>query len=146
MKKLLALILAAALALSLVACGGGSGAGDTNTPSTGNNSEPTPAETQTTDELDKNDTSNYIGVWETERFRLTINKGGVGRYEPTYKTTESYDLTWDVTDEVLVTQISFFGMEHKAVLELNEDATSLLVVQFGFPVYSEDENVFTKQS
>lgn len=146
MKKLLALILAAALALSLVACGGGSGAGDTNTPSGGNNSEPTPAETQTTDELDKNDTSNYVGVWETDSFRLTINKGGVGRYEPTYKTTEYYDLTWEVTDEVLVTQISFFGMEHKAVLELNEDASSLSVTQFGFPVYSEDEDVFIKQS
>ena len=73
MKKLLALILAAVLALSLVACGGGSGAGDDNTPSGGNNSEPT------TDELDRNDTSNYVGVWETEHYRLTINRGGVGR-------------------------------------------------------------------
>ena len=140
MKKLLALILAAVLALSLVACGGGSGAGDDNTPSGWNNSEPT------TDELDRNDTSNYVGVWETEHYRLTINSGGVGRYEEIKETGGYYDLTWEVTDEVLVTQISFFGMEHKAVLELDEDAASLSVVQFGFPSYIENENIFTKQS
>ena len=139
MKKILALILAAALAFSLAACGGN------NAGSAPAESEPAPAESGANDELDKNDTSNYIGVWETKGFRLTINKGGVGMYEPTYKDTEVYDLSWEVNDEVLVTQISFFGMEHKAVLELNEDASSLSVVQFGFPVYSEDENVFTKQ-
>lgn len=133
MKKLLTLMLVAALALSMVACGGN------NT-----ESEPTPAESQETNAVDKNDKTNYVGTWETEHYRLEITKGGVGRYETTDGTTP-YDLNWEVTDEVLVTQISFFGMEHKAVLELNEDASSLSVIQFGFPEYIETEKVFTKQ-
>ena len=141
MKKLLALMLAAVLAFSLVACGGDSGAGDTNTPSGGNNSEPT------TDELDRNETSNYVGVWETEHYRLILNKGGIGRYEIINdKNGGYYDLTWEVKDEVLVAKNSFFGMENNSVLELSDDTLELSVIQNGFPEYIEGETVFTKQS
>lgn len=124
MKKAVSLILALMLLLSLCACGGGSTGSDGT--------------------LDKSDTANYLGTWETEHYRLTISKGGVGRYE-NLDSTESYDLNWEVTDEVLVTQISFFGMEFKAVMELSEDGSSLTALQLGFPVYVEGEETFTKQ-
>lgn len=123
MKKAVSLILALMLLLSLCACGGSTGSDGT---------------------LDKSDTANYLGTWETEHYRLTISKGGVGRYE-NLDSTESYDLNWEVTDEVLVTQISFFGMEFKAVMELSEDGSSLTALQLGFPVYIEGEETFTRQ-
>ena len=124
MKKAVSLILALMLLLSLCACGGSSTGSDGT--------------------LDKSDTANYLGTRETEHYRLTISKGGVGRYE-NLDSTESYDLNWEVTDEVLVTQISFFGMEFKAVMELSEDGSSLTALQLGFPVYVEGEETFTKQ-
>lgn len=124
MKKAVSLILALMLLLSLCACGGSSTGSDGT--------------------LDKSDTANYLGTWETEHYRLTISKGGVGRYE-NLDSTESYDLNWEVTDDVLVTQISFFGMEFKAVMELSEDGSSLTALQLGFPVYVEGEETFTKQ-
>lgn len=124
MEKAISLILALMLLLSLCACGGSSTGSDGT--------------------LDKSDTANYLGTWETEHYRLTISKGGVGRYE-NLDSTESYDLNWEVTDEVLVTQISFFGMEFKAVMELSEDGSSLTALQLGFPVYVEGEETFTKQ-
>lgn len=133
MKKTIALLLALALCLSLCACGGG----ESNTPET--------AEAPTDAVMDKNDSSNYIGTWETETSRLTITKGGVGRYEMLTRNSGHYDLNWEVKDEVLITQISFMGMEHKAVLEISEDGASLSVLQLGFPTYVEGEDVFTKK-
>ena len=127
MKKIIAIILALAMCLAFCACGSGA------------------AVEATEAKMDKNDTSHYTGTWENEYFRLTITKGGVGRYENLMNGTEYYDLNWEVKDEVLITQISFFGMEHKAVLELNEDGTALNVIQVGFPAYVEGETVFTKQ-
>ena len=129
MKKAISLLLALVLCLSLCACGGG------------NDAPATEAPTEKT--MDKNDTSNYVGEWENQFYRLTITKGGVGRYANYDK--EQYDLNWEVKDEVLITQISFFGMEHKAVLELNEDGTVLNVIQMGFPAYVEGEDTFTKK-
>ena len=129
MKKVLSILLALVLCLSLCACGGGN-----DTPAT---------EAPTEKTMDKNDTSNYVGEWENQFYRLTINKGGVGRYANYDK--EQYDLNWEVKDEVLITQISFFGMEHKAVLELNEDGTVLNIIQMGFPVYYEGMDSFTKK-
>ena len=129
MKKAISLLLALVLCLSLCACGGG------------NDAPATEAPTEKT--MDKNDTSNYVGEWENEFYRLTITKGGVGRYSNYDK--EQYDLNWEVKDEVLITQISFFGMEHKAVLELNEDGTVLNIIQMGFPVYYEGMDSFTKK-
>lgn len=121
MKKIIALLLVAVMCLSLVACG---------------NSKA----------LNKNDTSNYIGVWQSEHFRLTVTKGGVGTYENLISGTEKYDLEWEVTDEVIVIRISgYAGMEHKAVLELNEDMTSLVTLQNGFPVFVEGEDTFIKK-
>ena len=129
MKKALSILLVLVMCLSLCACGGG------------NDAPATEAPTEKT--MDKNDTSNYVGEWENEFFRLTITKGGVGRYSNYDK--EQYDLNWEVKDEVLITQISFFGMEHKAVLELNEDGTVLNIIQMGFPVYYEGMDSFTKK-
>ena len=129
MKKALSLILALVLCLSLCACGGGNDAPTTEAP--------------TEKTMDKNDTSNYVGEWENQFYRLTITKGGVGRYANYDK--EQYDLNWEVKDEVLITQISFFGIEHKAVLELNEDGTVLNIIQMGFPVYYEGMDSFTKK-
>ena len=129
MKKAISLLLAFVLCLSLCACGGG------------NDAPATEAPTEKT--MDKNDTSNYVGEWANEYFSLTITKGGVGRYSNYDK--EQYDLNWEVKDEVLITQISFFGMEHKAVLELNEDGTVLNIIQMGFPVYYEGMDSFTKK-
>ena len=131
MKKTISLLLALVLCLSLCACGGG------------NDAPATEAPTEKT--MDKNDTSNYVGEWANEYFSLTITKGGVGRYSNLMNGTEQYDLNWEVKDEVLITQISFFGMEHKAVLELNEDGTVLNVIQMGFPAYVEGEDTFTKK-
>ena len=131
MKKTIALFLLLVLCLSLCACGG---------------SNDTPAiDVPTEKTMDKNDTSYYVGEWANEYFSLTITKGGVGRYSNLMNGTEYYDLNWEVKDEVLVTQISFFGMEHKAVLELNEDGTVLNVLQVGFPVFVEGEDTFTKK-
>lgn len=132
MKKAISLLLALVLCLSLCACGG-----ESNTPET--------AEASTDAVMDKNDSSNYIGTWETEHSRLTITKGGVGRYEMLTQNSGYYDLNWEVKDEVLITQISFMGMEHKAVLEISEDGASLSVLQLGFPAYVEGEDVFTKK-
>ena len=129
MKKALSILLVLVMCLSLCACGGGKDAPATEAP--------------TEKTMDKNDTSNYVGEWENEFFRLTITKGGVGRYSNYDK--EQYDLNWEVKDEVLITQISFFGMEHKAVLELNEDGTVLNIIQMGFPVYYEGMDSFTKK-
>lgn len=136
MKKAISLILALVMCLSLCACGGG----ESNTPNT-----PETTEAPTDAVLDKNDSSNYIGTWETEHSRLTITKGGVGRYEMLTENSGYYDLNWEVKDEVLITQISFMGMEHKAVLEISEDGTTLTVLQLGFPSYVEGEDVFTKK-
>ena len=81
-------------------------------------------------------------MWD---YRLTINKGGVGRYEPISNATGHYDLEWEIKDEVLVTRISFAGMENKAVLELSDDSSSLVASTMGFPAFVEGENVFVKQ-
>ena len=131
MKKYISVLLVLAVCLFLCACGG-----EKDLPA---------AETSAVKTMDKSDTSNYTGVWENEYFRLTITKGGVGRYENLMNGTEYYDLNWEVSDEVLITQISFFGMEHKAVLELNEDGTVLNILQKGFPVHVEGANTFTKK-
>jgi len=136
MKKTFSLLLVLMLCLSLCACGGG----ESNTPNT-----PETTEAPTDAVLDKNDSSNYIGTWETEHSRLTITKGGVGRYEMLSENAGHYDLNWEVKDEVLITQISFMGMEHKAVLEISEDGASLSVIQLGFPSWVEGEDVFTKK-
>ena len=136
MKKAISLLLALVLCLSLCACGGG----ESNTPNT-----PETTETPTDAAMDKNDSSNYIGTWETEHSRLTITKGGVGRYEMLTQNSGYYDLNWEVKDEVLITQNSFMGMEHKAVLEISEDGASLSVLQLGFPSYVEGEDIFTKK-
>ena len=136
MKKAISLLLALVMCLSLCACGGG----ESNTPNT-----PETTEAPTDAVMDKNDSSNYIGTWETEHSRLTITKGGVGRYEMLTQNSGYYDLNWEVKDEVLITQISFMGMEHKAVLEISEDGASLSVLQLGFPSYVEGEDVFTKK-
>ena len=95
--------------------------------------------------MEVSDNENYIGVWANEYFSLTINEGGVGRYDNLMNGTESYDLTWEVKDEVLTTQISFMGMELKAVLELNEDGTVLNALEMGFPVFIDGETEFTKK-
>jgi len=136
MKKTISMLLALVMCLSLCACGGGNDAPATETPTT---------EAPTTAVLDKNDSANYIGEWETEFYRLIITKGGVGKYGEVSKDHGYYDLDWEVKDEVLITQISFFGMEHKAVLELNEDGTMLTAIQMGFPSYREGETEFAKK-
>lgn len=126
MKKFIAILLTFVMCLSFVACGNSNS--DTNS-----------------DTLDKNDTANYIGVWETENIRLTINKGGVGEYQFKYD-DGGYDLEWEVTDEVLVTRFSGMGFEFKSTLELNDDASVLSVIQNGFPKYIDGETEFVKQS
>lgn len=126
MKKIIAVFLAVVMCLSLVACG--------------NSNSDTKSDT-----LDKNDNSNYIGVWETENIRLTINKGGVGEYQ--FKTEDGkYNLEWEVSDEVLITRINFMGTEYKSVLELNDDASLLSIIQNGFPKSIDGETEFAKQS
>lgn len=140
MKKTLALLLALVLMLSLCACGGEKVEETTNQQTAQKTDE-----TQANDVLDKNDTSNYYGIWETEHWCLDLKKGGVGRYEPTYDRSGYYDMEWEVKDEVLVVRFSGFGgMEFKAVLELNDDASALIVIQEGFPAYVEGEKVFHK--
>ncbi len=132
MKRFLAFILATLICFSLVACGE-------------SNSKNAPTNTETAVN-DKNDTENYLGVWENEYFRLTITKGGVGVYENLMNDTEKYDFEWEVTDEVVVIRISgYAGIEHKAVLELNEDMSTLVALQNEFPAYVEGEDTFTKQ-
>lgn len=134
MKKMIALLLATVMCLSLVACGESDS--DTIT---------TDSKTQENDVLDKNDTDNYIGVWETEHMRLTINKGGVGEHQILTEGKGAYALEWEVIDEVLVTRISFMGMESKGVFELNKDGSQLSMIQNGFHDYVVDETEFIKQ-
>ena len=139
MKKLFALLLVAILTLSLVACGNSNAE---QTPS--NNDSSANVETEVNA---KDDKANYIGVWDNGNyFRLTITKGGVGSYESLMSGKEKYDLEWEVTDEVIVIRISgYAGMEHKAVLELSDDMSSLVALQNGFPAFVEGEDTFTKQ-
>ena len=141
MKRIIALISISIICFVLVACG----KSNADKISTNNETVVTnETELNNNEANSKNDTTSYVGVWENEHFRFVITKGGIGRYEK-LNSKESYDLNWEIKDEVLITQISFMGMEHKAALELGEDMSSLIVLQNGFPVYVDGEDVFTKQ-
>ena len=130
MKKALCLILALMICFPLYACG-------------------TKEETEPTTEyvLDKSDTSNYIGVWESLHMRFTINKGGVGRYElpENTKGIGYYDFTWEVTDELLIITIKSQAAEYKATFELNDKGTSLTLLHNGLPTSHQGETEYTKK-
>jgi outer membrane biogenesis lipoprotein LolB len=127
MKKALSILLALVLCLSLCACGGST------------------AETPTEKTMDKNDSANYIGVWETKDRRITINKGGVGRYEQPNSDYGYFDFTWEIKDEVLVITIREIIGDMMATFELDESGTSLTIIQDGLPGYTTEEKVYQKQ-
>lgn len=127
MKKAISLLLALALCLSLCACGDGK------------------AEPTTANEIDKSESSNYVGVWESEHMRFTVNKGGIGRYEQPGTDIGFFDFTWEVKDEVLVIFITGQVSEYKASFELSDDGTSLTILHNGLPGYTEGETAYEKQ-
>ena len=136
MKKLLVLLLVVVMCLSLVACGG-------------NNSETATIKQETNDVFEKNDTSKYLGVWENTKSRLTITKGGIGKLEflaaIDNPNASFMQLSWEIKDDVLVVKSTLEGYEFSSVYELNEDASSLKVIQSGWPDL-EDGNMYDKKS
>ena len=58
MKKIASLIASLALALVLVACGGNI--------------------SDTSNTVDKNSSDSYIGIWQSDNMRFTIDTGGIG--------------------------------------------------------------------
>lgn len=131
-KKALSIILTIALCLSLCAC------------SSGGNEE---NNTSTNDALNKNETANYIGVWESAHMQFTIEKGGVGRYELPGNTVGVgyYDFTWEVKDELIIITIKGQVTEYKATFELNDAGTSLTILHNGLPASHQGETEYTKK-
>ena len=54
-------------------------------------------------------------------------------------------LSWEIKDDVLVVKSTLEGYEFSSVYELNEDASSLKVIQSGWPDL-EDGNMYDKKS
>lgn len=123
MKRIWAVALAIIFALSLTACNGA----------------------ETGDTIDKNDSANYIGVWESEHKRFTISKGNVGRYEQPNTDGGYFDFTYKVEDDVLTIYIDGLLGENVASFELDNDGTTLTILHDGLPGYHyEGETEFTK--
>ena len=122
MKNRLALVLSAVLMVSLVACGGG----------------------QDENVVDKNSDESYIGVWESDNMRFTINKGGVGRYEQPNSDTGFFDFNYEIEDEVLTMELTGAIMNYSASFELSDDGSTLIILHNGLPGYYEGETEFIK--
>ena len=122
MKKIVSLLLAGVLALSLAACGGGQ---DRNT-------------------IDKNSDESYIGVWQSDHMRFTINKGGVGRYEQASSDMGFFDFTYEVEDEVLTIELTGAILTYYASFELNDSGSALTILHNGLPGFVEEETEFIK--
>lgn len=123
MKKFLTLLLATIMCVSLCACGGD----------------------ETDNGVDRSESSNYVGVWESEHMRFTVNKGGIGRYEQPDTSFGYFDFTWEVKDEVLVIFITGQISEYKASFELSDDGTSLTILHNGLPGSTVGETTYAKQ-
>ena len=137
MKKAISLLLALVMCLALCACGGGEG----NNPSTPETTVP-----PTDAVLDKNDVSHYLGVWKSEHFGFTFNKGGVGRFEVHIVEHENQrDFTYEVRDEAIFIFIDGLQVDHMASFELNEDGTVLSVIQHNLPYAIDNEPEYKKQ-
>ncbi len=101
-------------------------------------SENTPvAETEaeeTTHSVDKNDVSNYRGIWKIDgsRCTLTFNKGGIGKYEPNIQGYGIYNFTYEVKDEVIIITYNGQTGSTPSMLELSDDGSSLVMIQFNF--------------
>ena len=134
MTRIIALFFSLAMCLSLIACGGNA-----------SDFYEVESETESIGEVDKSETSNYFGVWESAHMRFTINKGGIGKYEQPGTSGGNYDLTWEVKDEVLVIIINSRVKEYMASFELDEEGNSLLIIQNGLPSYYDGETLFDKQ-
>ena len=133
MKKGLSLLLALVMCLSLCACGGGNSTITTTVP-------PTDAV------LDKNDVSHYLGVWKSEHFSFTFNKGGVGWFEVHIKEHENKrDFTYEVSDEAIVIFFDGLHVDNMASFELNEDGTVLSVIQHDLSYAIDKEPEYKKQ-
>ena len=126
MKRVFSLLLVLVLCLSLCACGG-------------------TKEATTEPKLDKNETMNYIGVWESAHMRFTIEKGGVGRYELPGNRSGYYDFTWEVKDEIVIITIKGQVTEYKATFELNDAGTSLTILHNYLPASIVGETEYTKK-
>ena len=135
MKKFLSLLLALVMCISLIACGNNS-----------NQSEPTSNDATVSEKSEKD---KYIGVWENTKCRLTITKGGVGKLEflaaIDNPSASFMQLNWEIKDDVLIAKSVLNGYEFSSVYELNEDASSLSVIQSGWPDL-EDGNAYEKKS
>lgn len=102
--------------------------------------------------LDKNDSTNYIGLWESQHITYEISKGGIGTYK-VYDGDKAnnnvicdYNLSYEIKDEVMVITIKSSVKDTSATLELNEDGTKLsyLVPLEFYTVPGEEE--FTKNN
>ncbi len=121
MKRILAILLTLTICIGFCACS-----------------------TATTRNVDKNTSENYIGVWETADRRLTLNPGGVGRYEqPNSDLYGYFDFTWEIKDNVLVITIPLTSSI--ATLELDDNGTCLTMIQDGLPGHTTAETVYIKQ-
>ncbi len=140
MKKVIVLPLVLVLSLSLCACGGSNDTHESTIESTTETTvestvattvEATVATTENTILLDKNDVSNYIGVWKSANYAFTFNKGGIGRCEVLMEgyTNHRFDFTYEVRDEAIVILRDGLYIDERASFELNDDGTALSVIQ-----------------
>ena len=133
MKKAISLLLALVLCLSLCACGSGNDAPEATVKTTENTT------------LDKNDVSNYIGVWKSEHYEFVFNKGGIGRFTPHFRGHYPDDFTYEVRDEAIVILIDGKYGVSRASFELNEDGTVLSVIQHNLSFSIDEEPEYIKQ-
>lgn len=124
MKKIASLIASLALALVLVACGGNI--------------------SDTSNTVDKNSSDSYIGIWQSDNMRFTIDKGGIGRYEQPNSGVGFYDFTYEIQDEVMTITIQSSVQDYVASFELNDDDTTLTILHNGLPSFYEGETEFVK--
>lgn len=90
-----------------------------------------------------NDSKKYVGVWESAHMRFTINEGGIGRYERLESDTGYYDFTWEIKDEILIITIDSIRKSVSS-FELNDDGSSLTILQNGLPTSQPGETIYSK--
>jgi len=152
MKKAIIILLALVMVLSLVACGGGSqqsnGSASSNTPQETAKQTENVITTEVSLGLDKNDIASYLGNWKTDHIVMTFNKGGIGQYQEYNqgKVNSSYDFTYEVKDEIVVITIDSMMGKQISSFELNEDGTTLHIIQNGLPVQDVGGPDFVKEA
>lgn len=95
--------------------------------------------------IDKTDSSNYIGKWQTgEDFFILIEKGGTASYRPVDEPDRYYSMTWQIVDDVIALDYQGVVSNTRITLELNDEGTELVQVGGDFPARKQDRATFKK--